>query len=73
MAEEDEPIDACDAPLLELHIQISSIWNDRKRLQAENKRLKELLAYAVDTLKAQTIIAEQIEQSELWMKCQKKN
>jgi len=32
-------------------------------LQAENKRLKELLAYSIDTLKAQTIIAEEIEQT----------
>ena len=31
---ENRAIDACDAPLLELQIQIAGIWYDRKKLGA---------------------------------------
>ena len=30
---EQEAIDACDAPLLELQIQIAGVWYDRKKLR----------------------------------------
>jgi DNA repair exonuclease SbcCD ATPase subunit len=44
--DENQPIDASDAPLLELQIQIAALWNDRKSLRAENKELEE----AVETI-----------------------
>ena len=36
----ENTMDACDTPLLELHLQISSVWYDRKRLREENSKLQ---------------------------------
>ena len=40
---ENTPIDACDAPLLELQIQIAGIWYDRKKFKERIEELEDVL------------------------------
>ena len=55
----ENSMDACDAPLLELQIQIAGMWNDRKQLRERIKNLETVIERQKETIKCQGVRNEE--------------